>query len=104
MSSLNLKLKFLWFGSRGIGVALDQKFLNRVVPVTEYFFWPKSDAWDDMRVCLKSSPWITQNELVLILNQLTEVINFWQEKSDLSQDSFDLIKSKFPDCEFVFCV
>lgn len=100
----NLKLKFLWFGSKGIAVALDQKLFNKVVPVTEYFFWPKSDAWDDMRFCLKSSSWITQNELVLILNQLTEVINFWQEKSDLSSDSFDIIKSKFPDCDFVFCV
>lgn len=99
-----LRLKFLWFGQKGIGVALDQCFLNRTIPVTEYFFWPKSDAWDDMRVSLKTTSWITQNELVLILNQLTEVINFWQEKSDLSSDSFDVIKSKFPDCEFIFCV
>jgi 30S ribosomal protein 3 len=96
-------LKFIWFGNKGIAVALNQVYSNKVLPITEYFFWPRSDAWDEMRLCLKSKSWISSNDLVSILNQLTEVINFWQEKNVLQSDNFSQIKESFPDCEFVFC-
>lgn len=97
------RLKFIWFGSKGIAVALNQTFSGKSLPVTEYFFWPRSDAWDDMRVSLKSKPWISSNELVLILNQLTEVINFWQEKNDLERDHFIELTDRFTHSDFVFC-
>ena len=56
-----------------------------------------------MRVCLKAKSWVSSNELVIILNQLTEVINFWQEKNDLSRESFIQLQERFPACDFVFC-
>lgn len=97
------RLKFLWFGNKGIAVALDQVSSSKVIPITEYFFCSRSDAWDEMRICLKSKTWIYSNDLVLILNQLTEVINFWQDKNDLKSENFSQIKEKFSNCEFVFC-
>nr|YP_009538704.1 putative ribosomal protein 3 [Lepocinclis ovum]AYQ93757.1 putative ribosomal protein 3 [Lepocinclis ovum] len=102
---LHFRLKFLWFGTKGIAVSLDQVSLNsnKVLPLTEYFFWPRSDAWDEMRICLKSKTWISSNDLVFILNQLTEVINFWQEKNDLKAENSAQIKERFPNCDFVFC-
>jgi 30S ribosomal protein 3 len=97
------KLKFIWFGNKGIAVALNQKFSNKFLPVTEYFFWPRSDAWDEMRVCLKAKHWISPNDLVLILNQLTEVINFWQDRNDLQNEKFNQVKEQFASCDFIFC-
>lgn len=97
------RLKFIWFGTRGIAVALNQNLLGKVLPVTEYFFWPRSDAWDEMRICLKSKSWISANDLVFILNQLTEVINFWQDRNDIQPENFVQVKQQFPECDFVFC-
>lgn len=97
------RLKFIWFGSKGIAVSLNQVYLNKLLPITEYFFWPRSDAWDEMRVCLKSKAWISPNDLVLILNQLTEVINFWQDKNDLQSENFSQVKEQFPESDFIFC-
>nr|ABB02356.1 Ycf65 [Lepocinclis spirogyroides] len=96
-------LRFLWFGQKGIAVALDQVCVERSIPITEYFFWPRSDAWDDMRICLKSKTWISPTDLVSILNQLTEIINFWQEKNNSGIDSFKDLKLRFPEADFVFC-
>lgn len=101
----SFRLKFLWFGSKGIAVSLDQVFSDlSVLPITQFFFWPRSDAWDDMRLCLKSKSWVSSNDLVLILNQLTEVINFWQEKNDLNVESLEELKIRFPNAEFIFCI
>nr|YP_009541023.1 putative ribosomal protein 3 [Lepocinclis playfairiana]AYQ93573.1 putative ribosomal protein 3 [Lepocinclis playfairiana] len=97
------RLKFIWFGTKGIAIALNQIYMEKSLPVTEFFFWPRSDAWDDMRISLKSKSWISANDLVLILNQLTEVINFWQDNNDLPIDKFSQLKERFPYCDFVFC-
>lgn len=96
-------LKFIWFKNKSIAVSLDLKILDKTVPLTEYFFWPKSDAWEDMRVCLESIDWINSTDIVKILNQLTEVINYWQD-TNVSQSNLDCdsIKQKFPACKFVF--
>lgn len=97
------RLKFLWFGTKGIAVALNQTYLGKSLPITEFFFWPRSDAWDDMRICLKAKLWISPNDLVFILNQLTEVINFWQDNNDFPVDKIGQLKEKFPQSDFVFC-
>lgn len=97
------RLKFIWFGNKGIAVALNQIYNDKSFPITEYFFWPRSDAWDEMRVCLKSKAWISSNEVIYVLNQLTEVVNFWQEKNnDLQSEIIVYVKEKFPDCDFIF--
>jgi 30S ribosomal protein 3 len=42
-------------------------------PVTEYFFWPRKDAWEELKAALDSRGWIGDREKVLLLNQCTEV-------------------------------
>lgn len=46
---------------------------GNAAPLTEYFIWPRSDAWEDMKGCLESKPWVGDAEKVALLNRLTGV-------------------------------
>lgn len=54
------RLQFLWT-ERNIAVSLDQTFARgSSAPLTEYFFWPRRDAWEDMKFWLEARPWISE--------------------------------------------
>lgn len=93
-------LKFLWL-DKSIAVCLDQKIGGRTSPLTEYFFWPQKDAWEEMKNFLEKRPWISQNDSILILNQVTEVINCWQDKDSFSKKDFNKLREKFPNSLFI---
>lgn len=93
-------LKFLWL-DRSIGVSLDQIIGDKSTPLTEYFFWPQKDAWEEIKIFLESKPWVSQTEAISLLNQITEVINYWQEKDGLSKNDICKIKEKFTNCMFI---
>jgi 30S ribosomal protein 3 len=94
-------LKFLWL-QKSIAVSLDQKFAdNSTTPLTEFFFWPQHDAWEEMKLFLESKPWVNPDEAVVLLNQITEVINEWQEKSEFYAKDLNMLRIKFPSCIFV---
>ena len=90
-------LRFLWL-EKNIGVALDQKVGKMTIPVTEYYFWPRKDAWEELKVNLDSKPWISPSQNVDLLNQTTEVINFWQESD--KKVSLKEARDKFSNCLF----
>lgn len=94
-------LKFLWL-EKSIGFSLDQIVNGKSFPETEYFFWPRSDAWEELRVCIQNKQWISRSDAITILNQVTDVVNFWQEKteSDRKKD-LHIAKVHFPSCLFV---
>jgi 30S ribosomal protein 3 len=81
-------------------------------PLTEYFVWPRRDAWDELRVALEAKPWITDRDRIVLLNRLTEVINFWQdtvaaegENADAApRPTIDEARGMFPDCSFTGAV
>lgn len=81
-----LVLKFIWM-EKNIGLALDQKIPGYgAVPLTPYFFWPRKDAWEELRATLESKPWISQKKMIILLNQATDIINLWQQSGgSLSQ-------------------
>ncbi|KAL4436950.1 hypothetical protein ABPG75_004089 [Micractinium tetrahymenae] len=90
-------LNFLWL-DKNIAVAVDQVFAQgQRSPVTEYFFWPRKDAWEELKASLDSRSWIGEREKVLLLNQCTEVINFWQDES---KHSLEQAREQFPNCKF----
>ncbi len=93
-----LVLKFLWL-EKSIAVCLDQKVGESITPLTEFFFWPQKDAWEEIKIFLESQSWITQSESVSLLNQVTEVINFWQERDTtvLDKKHVSNLRDKFPD-------
>ena len=93
-------LKFIWL-QKSIAVALDQKISDKTTPLTEFFFWPQHDAWEDIKMYLESKPWINSEESVFLLNQVTEIINEWQDKSEVYKKDLSTLRLKFPECIFV---
>ena len=62
-----------------IGVAIDQIYLNNIIALTNYYFWPKTDAWKLIQIEIGSKNWLNENEKILILNRLTEILNSWKK-------------------------
>lgn len=79
MEKLRLVLKFIWM-EKNIGLALDQAIPGHgTIPLSPYYFWPRKDAWEELKVLLESKPWISQKQMIILLNQATDIINLWQQ-------------------------
>ncbi|KAK1439106.1 hypothetical protein QVD17_04921 [Tagetes erecta] len=79
MEKTRLVLKFIWM-DKNIGLALDQVIPGYgTIPVSPYYFWPRKDAWEELKVMLESKPWISQKQVIILLNQATDIINLWQQ-------------------------
>ncbi|XP_052195726.1 30S ribosomal protein 3, chloroplastic-like [Diospyros lotus] len=85
MQKPRLVLKFIWM-EKNIGLALDQVVPGHgTIPLSPYYFWPRKDAWEELKVLLESKPWISQKQMIILLNQATDIINLWQQSGgDLS--------------------
>lgn len=90
---------------RSIAICLSQKVSDSIHPLTKYYYWPQRDAWEDIRIFIDSEKWISNLESVSLLNQITEVINYWQDgdpsvKKDVSKLREEFPSSKFPNLKF----
>ncbi|KAJ9564454.1 hypothetical protein OSB04_000420 [Centaurea solstitialis] len=85
MEKPRLVLKFIWM-EKNIGLALDQVIPGYgTIPVSPYYFWPRKDAWEELKIMLESKPWISQKQVIILLNQATDIINLWQQSGGDSQ-------------------
>lgn len=81
-------LKILWL-KQNVAFAIEHIVKQGYSPLTSYFFWPRNDAWTQVRKELESKPWIPSSDKIDILNKVTVIINYWQEKKlDQAQKEF----------------
>nr|BDA97383.1 putative ribosomal protein 3 [Cryptomonas sp. NIES-345]BDA98344.1 putative ribosomal protein 3 [Cryptomonas sp. NIES-1327] len=91
-------LKILWL-ENNVAISVDQVVGSLMSPLTCYFFWPRNDAWEQIKAEIDSKPWISEVDKVDLLNKATEVIGYWQGQG--KNDSFLEVQAKFPDFIFV---
>eukprot|EP01023_Acetabularia_acetabulum_P034812 TRINITY_DN3272_c0_g1_i3.p2 TRINITY_DN3272_c0_g1~~TRINITY_DN3272_c0_g1_i3.p2 ORF type:complete len:242 (-),score=46.05 TRINITY_DN3272_c0_g1_i3:382-1107(-) len=92
-------LNFVW-QEKTLGISVDQIFMKgQRAPITEYFFWPSVDAWEELRLALEQKTWIREVDQILMMNRCTEVINFWQEEGIFH--SKEEAEAQFADCIFL---
>ena len=88
---MNIRFKILWL-ENSLGLAIDQIGLNNSTLLTNYYFWPRSNVWEQIQFELNSKEWITEREKVMILNHVTEILNNWQKntKREIYQNEYEL--------------
>jgi len=87
----NLTLQVLWLDS-SLGLAVNQKTANGNLPLTPYYFWPFSEAWEQIRFELDSKPWISNTERVELLNLTVDVMNEWQKSRTIENGNLTVQK------------
>lgn len=72
-------LKFIWL-EKNLGLALDQVVPGHgTISLSPYYFWPRKDAWEELKTKLESISWVSQKRTIILLNQATDIINLWQQ-------------------------
>ena len=68
-----------------IGIAVDQIYRKQCIHLTNYYFWPRNDAWELIRLEINSKSWISDNDKISILNQITQILNKWKKNNEASK-------------------
>ena len=75
----NYIFNIIW-GKSYIGLAVDKKLSSReTCPITSFFFWPRENGWELLKDELINKPWMTKDDSIEILNNYTNIINYWLE-------------------------
>ena len=70
---------------------------NEVQPITNYYFWLKTEAWEQLKLELDSKLWLGTDEKIEILKTTGEVMNYWlsQRNTKFTKN----LKESFPEIE-----
>ena len=96
--SVQLKLRAIW-GKNFLGLAIDQVIGIYHLPITTYYFWPKTEAWEQLKIELGLKPWVEEKEKIKILNLAAEVMNFW--RANRNTETVETVITRFSDANFV---
>jgi 30S ribosomal protein 3 len=98
VESQQLKLKVLWL-KNVLGLAIDQTVIKQSYPLTQYYFWPRTEAWDQLKLELDSKPWLSEKEKIIILHLATDIITHW--RTNRNTDAVNKIANTFSEAAFV---
>ena len=91
-----LKLKITWFKDF-LGLAIDQVTLDQKYFLTPYYFWPRTEAWEQLKLDLDSKLWLTKDDKIQILKTTGDVMNYWLSyRNTKTAENF---KKDFPEVE-----
>ena len=71
-----LKLKIVW-SKNFLGLSIDQLSINYQYPLTQYYFWPKTQAWEQLKLELDSKLWLKSERKIKILKNAGDIMNYW---------------------------
>jgi 30S ribosomal protein 3 len=95
---VRLELKAIW-GKNFLGLAIDQNIGTCQLPVTAYYFWPRTEAWEQLRLELELKPWIQEEEKIKILNSAAKLMNFCMQEYR-NTESIETVKKRFKEITF----
>ena len=93
-----LQLKVVWFGNF-LGLAIDNVNLNQIYSLTPYYFWPKTEAWEQLKLELGFKPWLKDEEKIRVLNSAAEIMVFWRAHRNTT--NIEEVMKKFNGVRFV---
>ncbi len=93
-----LKLKVLWVKDI-LGLGVDQLTIKQQYPLTLYYFWPRTEAWEQLKSELDSKSWLSKKEKIEILNLAADVMNHWRKYRNM--DNIENVKNKFFEAIFI---
>ena len=96
-SIMQLKLKVLWL-KNFLGFAIDEVVHQTSYPLTSYYFWPRTAAWDQLQIELNSKVWFSVEEKIRILNLVTSIMNRWKE----DPYNHKKLREEFQEVNFIF--
>ena len=96
--SIQLKLKAIW-GKNFLGLAIDQVTGTYQLPITTYYFWPRTEAWEQLRLELELKPWIQAEEKVKVLNSAARLMNSYMQEYR-NTESIENVKKQFNEVTF----
>ena len=71
IKQLQLQLKVVWLKDF-LGLAIDNVILDQSYSLTPYYFWPKTEVWEQLNLELNTKPWFLEKDKIKILNLIAE--------------------------------
>ena len=96
--SVHLKLRVIW-GKNFLGLGIDQVIGIYHLPITTYYFWPRTEAWEQLRLELELKPWIQNEEKIKVLNSAAKLMNFCMQEYR-NTESIEIVKKRFTEVNF----
>ena len=67
--------------------------------MTPYYFWPRTEAWEQLKLELDSKLWLTEEEKIKLLKTAGDVMNYWL--SYRNTKTAENLKESFQDIELL---